>query len=135
MRKDIHCTIGGVELLREEVEMMYSQKLYIVAYTGVYQILFSQAQDRYHGQKAYSEKGLSRRGRFYTMTAPQVNELIGKDLLDENVYWLWMLHCMQYCSERWAKPPLHIRFTRFRRRLMSPRVYSVSGFPRFTTNL
>lgn len=69
MRKDIHCTIGGVELLREEVEMMYSQKLYIVAYTGVYQILFSQAQ-----------------GRFYTMTAPQVNELIGKDLLDENVY-------------------------------------------------
>lgn len=57
MRKDIHCTIGGVELLREEVEMMYSQKLYIVAYTGVYQILFSQAQDRYHGQKVYSEKG------------------------------------------------------------------------------
>lgn len=56
MRKDIHCTIGGVELLREEVEMMYSQKLYIVAYTGVYQILFSQAQDRYHGQKVYSEK-------------------------------------------------------------------------------
>ena len=86
MRKDIHCTIGGVELLREEVEMMYSQKLYIVAYTGVYQILFSQAQDRYLGQKVYSEKGLSRRGRFYTMTAPQVNELIGKDLLDENVY-------------------------------------------------
>ncbi len=125
MKKEIHCTIGGVELLREEVEMMYSQKLYIVAYTGVYQILFSQAQDRYHGQKVYSEKGLSRRGRFYTMTAPQVNELIGKDLLDENVY----------CSERWAKPPLHIRFTRFRRWLMSSRVYSVSSFPRFTTNL
>lgn len=39
MKKEIHCTIGGVELLREEVEMMYSQKLYIVAYTGVYQIL------------------------------------------------------------------------------------------------
>lgn len=55
MRKDIHCTIGGVELLREEVEMMYSQKLYIVAYTGVYQILFSQAQDRYHGQKVADE--------------------------------------------------------------------------------
>ena len=55
MKKEIHCTIGGVELLREEVEMMYSQKLYIVAYTGVYQILFSQAQDRYHGQKVYSE--------------------------------------------------------------------------------
>ena len=35
MKKEIHCTIGGVELLREEVEMMYSQKLYIVAYTGV----------------------------------------------------------------------------------------------------
>lgn len=27
MKKEIHCTIGGVELLREEVEMMYSQKL------------------------------------------------------------------------------------------------------------
>ena len=86
MKKNIHCTIGGVELLREEVEMMYSQKLYIVAYTGVYQISFSQAQDRYHGQRVYSERGLSRKGRFYTMTAPQVNELIGKDLLDENVY-------------------------------------------------
>lgn len=56
MKKEIHCTIGGVELLREEVEMMYSQKLYIVTYTGVYQILFSQAQDRYYGQKVYSEK-------------------------------------------------------------------------------
>lgn len=86
MRKDIHCTIGGVELPREEAEMTYSRKLYIVAYTGVYQILFSQAQDRYRGQKVYSEKGLSRRGRFYAMTAPQVNELIGKDLSDENVY-------------------------------------------------
>lgn len=86
MRKDIHRTTGGVEPLREEVEMTYSQKPYIVAYTGVYQILFSQARDRYHGQKVYSEKGLSRGGRFYTMTAPQVNGLIGKDLLDENVY-------------------------------------------------
>lgn len=86
MRKDIHCVIGGVELLREEAEMMYSQKLYIVAYTGVYQILFSQAQDRYYGQRVYRETGLSRKGRFYTMTAPQVNELIGEDLLDESVY-------------------------------------------------
>lgn len=86
MRKDIHCTIGGVELLREEVETVHSQKLYIVAYTGAYQILFSQAQDRYHGQKVYSEKGLSRRGRSYTMAAPQVDGLIGKGLLGENVY-------------------------------------------------
>lgn len=86
MKKSIQRTIGGVEPLREEVEMMYSQKLYIVAYTGVYQISFSQAQDRCHGQRVYSERGLSRKGRFYTMTAPQVNELIGKDLLDENVY-------------------------------------------------
>lgn len=44
-----------MELLREEVEMMYSQKLYIVAYTGVYQILFSQAQDRYQIQKVADE--------------------------------------------------------------------------------
>ena len=86
MKKEIHCTTGGAELLREEAEMMYSRKLYIVAYTGVYRILFSQAQDRYRGQKVYSEKGLSRRGRSCTMTAPQVNELIGKDLSDENVY-------------------------------------------------
>lgn len=34
MKKEIHCTIGGVELLREEVEMTYSRKPYIVAYTG-----------------------------------------------------------------------------------------------------
>lgn len=135
MKKETHCTTGGVEPLREEAGMVYSRKLYIVAYTGVYQILSGQAQDRYHGQKVYSEKGLSRRGRFCTMTAPQVNGPIGKDLSDENVYWLWMLHCMQYCPERWAKPPLHIRFTGFRRWLMSPGVYPVSGFPRFTTNL
>lgn len=86
MKKNIHCTTGGVELLREEVGMMYSRKLYIVAYTGVYQILSSQAQDRYHGQRVYSGRGLSRKVRFCTMTAPQVNELIGKDLSDENVY-------------------------------------------------
>jgi hypothetical protein len=47
MKKEIHCTIGGVELLREEVEMMYSQKLYIVAYTGGY---FSEKNSYfYHG--------------------------------------------------------------------------------------
>lgn len=86
MKKNVHRAIGGVEPLREEVEMTYSQKLYIVAYTGVYQISFSQAQDRYHGQRVYSERGPSRKGKFYAMTAPQVNELIGKDLLDENVY-------------------------------------------------
>ena len=77
---------GGVELLREEVEMMYSRKPCIVAYTGACQILFSQAQDRCHGQRVYSERGLSRKGRSCTMTAPQVNGLTGKDLSDENVY-------------------------------------------------
>lgn len=86
MKKEIHCTIGGVELLREEVEMMYSQKLYIVAYTGVYQILFSQAQDRYHGQKVYSEKGLSRRGQVLHNDSPTGERTHRKDLLDENVY-------------------------------------------------
>ena len=135
MRKGIHCTTGGVGLLREEAGMTYSRKLHIVAYTGVYQILSGQAQDRYHGRKVCSGKGLSRRGRFYTMTAPQVNGLIGKDLSDENVCRLWMLHCMRYCPERWAKPPLHIRPARFRRWLTSPGVYPVSGFPRFTANL
>lgn len=30
MKRNIHCTTGGVEPLREEAGMMYSRKLYIV---------------------------------------------------------------------------------------------------------
>jgi hypothetical protein len=86
MRKDIHRMTGGVGPPREEAGMMCSGKLCIVAYTGAYQILPGQAQDRCHGQRVCSGRGLSRKGRFRTMTAPQVNELTGKDFLDENVY-------------------------------------------------
>ena len=82
----IECIIGGVELSRDEVETYYTAKKYIVAYGGIWQISFSQAQNKFCGQKVSRERGLSSRGRFYALSASEVNKLLGVKLLSEENY-------------------------------------------------
>ncbi len=73
--------IGTVELTEQEAEKLYFEKKYIVNYSGVYQLFYSAAQRRVYGQKIYSSKGLTKRGRFFAFTAEQVNRLIGIELV------------------------------------------------------
>ncbi len=75
--------IGTVELTEQEAEKLYFEKKYIVNYSGVYQLFYSAAQHRVYGQKIYSSKGLTKRGRFFAFTAEQVNHLIGYELVTD----------------------------------------------------
>ena len=77
--------IGNVELLPQEAAEVYERGLYIVAFRRVYQVNYSAAQGRYYGQEVYYSADslpLTRRGRYVSMTAAEVNRLIGHELLN-----------------------------------------------------
>lgn len=76
--------IGTVELYENEVQKLYEEKKYIVTYNGVYQIFYSNAQKQFYGQKVIEQKGIAKRGRFYTMTAEIINDILAQKILVEN---------------------------------------------------
>lgn len=82
--------IGPVELTLEDAQKMYEEKKYIVTYTKIFSIKYSQAQKRFYGlcMYTYDRKGgpgMTRRGRFYALPACEVNRLVGYNLiLEEN---------------------------------------------------
>ena len=74
--------IGSVTLFPEEAEEVYQDGKYIVTGTKIYQVNYSNAQQKYYGQQIYANpKGqrLTRRDRYYVYTAEQVNHLLGVD--------------------------------------------------------
>lgn len=73
--------IGTVELSRSEAEAIYNERKYICSYSGIFQINYSKAQNKYYGQKVISYKGYASRGRFYIQTASEVNSVLGKQIL------------------------------------------------------
>lgn len=73
--------IGSTELTETECSAIRDGGKYIVNYSGVYQIEYSQAQRRYYGMKVYNNKGMTRRGRYHVMSGEEVNQLIGFELL------------------------------------------------------
>lgn len=76
--------IGRVELFPEEAQEAYERGLYIVAFRRVYQIFYSNAQGRYYGQQVYYSPAalpLTKRGRYIAISGPEVNRLIGHELL------------------------------------------------------
>ena len=75
--------IGNVELTKEEAQEIYSEGKYICSYTGIFQINYSQAQQRFYGQKVIDYKGYAQRGRFYIQSASQINKVLGQKILRE----------------------------------------------------
>lgn len=80
--------IGPVELTMQDAEQLYeSGKKYLVTYSAIYQMMYSQAQKRYYGHCIYRPpiKGehLTRRGRFFAYTAADVNHLMGCKYVNE----------------------------------------------------
>ena len=79
--------IGPVELTEQEIQAIYEAGLYIVTYTKVYQLFYSVASRQYYGQLVYEmnrakgQPGFVKRGRFATLSAINVNRLVGFDLL------------------------------------------------------
>ena len=84
MNNNIYCKAGNVELTKEEAEYIYNNKLYVVSYSGIYQPHFSQAQNRIYFMQICMEKGLARRGRFYKLSAKEINHIMGFEYLKEN---------------------------------------------------
>lgn len=79
--KTIHCKAGTVELNRQEAQEIYEGQRYVVTSTAIWQPFYSQAQDRYYFQRIIDYKGIARRGRFYVMTAQEINSCIGQEIL------------------------------------------------------
>lgn len=75
--------LGPVEMYEREAAALYQAGKYVVASRCVYQIHYSQAQQRYYASRVFcSDSMLTRRGRFHTLTGKEVNALIGYDLLN-----------------------------------------------------
>lgn len=75
--------IGSTEFTKSDLEKIYTEKKYVVNYSGVYAIYYSTTQKQYYSRKVIDCKGMAKRGRFYIMTAETVNHIIGKKVLNE----------------------------------------------------
>ena len=73
--------IGSVELTESEARNIYESGKYIVTYSRIYQVCYSQTQQKYYGLELYRNPGLAGRGRFHVMTAESINHLLGFELL------------------------------------------------------
>lgn len=78
---NIYCKAGRVELTKEDAERIYAEKKYICTSTAIWQPHYSQAQDRIYFTKIADYKGLAGRGRFYALTAEQINHVMGYEYL------------------------------------------------------
>ena len=75
--------IGTVELTADEAFRLYENHKYIVTYSKIYQLFYSQAQQCVYGRPIYESPGLARRGRFHTLTGAEINRLLGVQLVNE----------------------------------------------------
>lgn len=74
--------IGNVELTEEEAYRLYTERKYIVTYSRIYQLHFSEnLKGNIYGTEIYYCKGMARRGRYFAMDANTVNNLLGFELV------------------------------------------------------
>lgn len=81
MTNTVYCKAGNVELSENEAHDIYKNKKYICTSTAIWQPHFSQAQNRIYFTKIATYKGLARRGRFYALTAEEINHVMGFEYL------------------------------------------------------
>ena len=74
--------IGNIELTEAEATRLYEERRYLVTYSKIYELHWSNAQKRVYGSVIYRQPGLAKRGRFHAMTAEAVNHLINFSLLN-----------------------------------------------------
>lgn len=74
--------IGNVELTEEQAFRFYEERRYIVTYSKIYALHYSNAQKRVYGKEIYHHPGMAKRGRFHAMTAEAVNHLLKFPLLN-----------------------------------------------------
>lgn len=80
----VYCKAGNVELNEKEAFDIYNNGKYVCTSTAVWQphYIGNQSQHIYF-TKVLTVKGIARRGRYYTLTAAQVNSVLGGKYLLE----------------------------------------------------
>lgn len=78
--------IGNVEFSADEARRYYESEKYIVTYSKIYALHWSAAQQKVYGSVIYEKPktggvGLAKRGRFFILSADNVNGLLGFNLL------------------------------------------------------
>lgn len=79
--------IGPVELTPEEAQQLYDDNKYIMTYTKVYALRYSDKLRRVTGDCIYTyprqkgAPGLSLRGRFHALSAKTLNNVLGFNLV------------------------------------------------------
>lgn len=78
--------IGNVELLEREAKDFFHNNKFIVTYSKIYSVNYSEAQKSYYGAVVYSKPandgiGLATRGRWFCTDASGVNNLLNFELL------------------------------------------------------
>ena len=83
MKNSIYCKAGSVELTKDEAIAIYESKKYIVTSYGIYQPHWhnNQPEQRVTFQKISDIHGITRRGRFCTLTGDEINHILGYELL------------------------------------------------------
>jgi len=83
---EIYCKAGNVELSEVEAEEIYNNKKYVVTSTAIWQPHFSHAQkQQIYFTKIADIKGIAKRGRFYKLSAGEINHILGYDYLREDL--------------------------------------------------
>lgn len=76
--------IGNVELTETEAQKFHHEQKYIVAFRRIFSVDYS-VNGGYHGREIYYHRGdlpLTKRGRFCTKTATEINKMLGHELLN-----------------------------------------------------
>lgn len=73
--------IGRLTLSHDEVLKFYFEHKYIITYSAIYQLFYSNAQRRAYASEIYRAPKLTRRGTYRAATAAEVNELLKFQLL------------------------------------------------------
>lgn len=74
--------LGKTEIALEDCKKCYSENLYIVAFTGVYQMFYSVPQRQYYPHKII-DRHLVKRGEYKIMNAKELNCCIGHKVVKE----------------------------------------------------
>ena len=72
--------LAGVEFFESEVTEIYNKNQYICSKKGIFQLIFSTAQNKFTAQKIASVK-LASGNRFYLLSGKAINEITGQNLI------------------------------------------------------
>lgn len=74
---EVYCKVGGFEFEKCEAFNIYENGRYVVTSAGIYQPHYSNAQQMVYFRKITEIRGLVSRGSYHTMTAEEINNLLG----------------------------------------------------------